>query len=75
MFGHHSSFRSAIALSSTLAVSMVITMPAAAQARFLDVNNSYWASDYVQALTEAKRARLETEIQLRETYLREVNRE
>lgn len=26
-----------------------------------------------QALTEAKRARLETEIQLRETYLKEVN--
>lgn len=28
-----------------------------------------------QALTEAKRARLETEVRLRETYLKEVNRE
>lgn len=53
MFGQNSYVSGAIALSSTFALSMAITLPAAAQSRFMDVNSSYWANDYVQALTEA----------------------
>ena len=53
MFAQHNYFSRAIALSGSIAISAAITMPAAAQSRFIDVNNSYWASQYVQALTEA----------------------
>ncbi|MEO1622618.1 MAG: HEAT repeat domain-containing protein [Cyanobacteria bacterium J06632_3] len=57
MFGRNSSFNRsfncAIALSSTLAVNMVMTAPAPAQSRFVDVNSSYWASAYITALNEA----------------------
>ena len=53
MFGQNNCFNKAIALSSTLAVTLSVTLPATAQSRFMDVNSSYWASDYVQALTEA----------------------
>ncbi|MEL6555535.1 MAG: S-layer homology domain-containing protein [Cyanobacteria bacterium J06621_11] len=53
MFAQHNYFSRAIALSSSVALSAAITMPAAAQSRFIDVNSSYWASQYVQALTDA----------------------
>ena len=53
MFANHNYVNRAIALSSTLAVSLSITLPAAAQSRFLDIDSTYWASSYVQALTEA----------------------
>ncbi len=53
MFSQNNYFGKAIALSSTLAVTLSVTLPATAQSRFMDVNSSYWASDYVQALTEA----------------------
>ncbi|MEO0885666.1 MAG: S-layer homology domain-containing protein, partial [Cyanobacteria bacterium J06648_10] len=53
MFSNNNYINQAIALSSTLAVSMAITLPAAAQSRFMDIDSTYWASPYVQALTEA----------------------
>ncbi|MEO0768166.1 MAG: S-layer homology domain-containing protein, partial [Cyanobacteria bacterium J06649_4] len=53
MFGQNHSLSRAVALSSTFAVSVVMAAPAAAQSRFMDVNSTYWASPYVQALTEA----------------------
>ncbi len=53
MFANYSYAHRAIALSSTLALGVSITLPAAAQSRFMDVNSTYWASPYVQALTEA----------------------
>ena len=53
MFANHSYVHRAIALSGTVALSVSITLPAAAQSRFMDVNSTYWASPYVQALTEA----------------------
>ncbi len=62
MFGQNSC--RAIALSSVLSVSTVITLPLAQLAfapaafaqsttRFSDVQSSYWASQYVRALTDA----------------------
>lgn len=53
MFANHNYVNQAIALSSTLAISLSITLPAAAQSRFMDIDSTYWASPYVQALTEA----------------------
>jgi len=53
MFGQNNHFNKVVALSSTLAVTLSVTLPATAQSRFMDVNSSYWASEYVQALTEA----------------------
>ena len=57
MFGQNNHFNKAVAasgaLASTLAVTLSVTLPAAAQSQFMDVNSSYWASEYVQALTEA----------------------
>ncbi|MEL7334432.1 MAG: HEAT repeat domain-containing protein [Cyanobacteria bacterium J06560_2] len=53
MLFQHSYANRAIALSSTLAVALSVTLPAAAQSRFMDIDSSYWASPYVQALTEA----------------------
>ncbi|MGC1217747.1 MAG: HEAT repeat domain-containing protein [Phormidesmis sp.] len=53
MFANHSYVHRAIALSGTVVLSVSITLPAAAQSRFMDVNSTYWASPYVQALTEA----------------------
>ena len=57
MFGQNSfSSRSAIALSttlaSTLALGIVITLPATAQNKFSDVDGDYWANQYVMALNE-----------------------
>ncbi len=53
MLGHNY-INSAIALSATLAVGVSVTLPAAAQSRFMDVSSDYWANPYVQALTEAE---------------------
>lgn len=53
MFGQNNYVNRAVALSSTLAVSLAVTLPAAAQSRFMDIDSTYWASPYVQALTEA----------------------
>ncbi len=64
MFGQNSYSCRAIAISTALAVSTVITLPLAqlafapmafaqATTRFSDVQSSYWASQYVQALTDA----------------------
>lgn len=59
MFGQNSPLFSpavstAIALSSTLALGLVITLPAAAaQNKFSDVNGDYWANQYVMSLNEA----------------------
>ena len=53
MFGQTPfSSRSAIALSSTLALGIVITLPAAAQNQFSDVDGDYWANQYVISLNE-----------------------
>ena len=54
MFGQNTYINSAIALSTTLALGISVTLPAAAQSRFMDVSSDYWANPYVQALTEAK---------------------
>ena len=43
----------AIAFSSALALGLVITLPAAAQNKFSDVDGNYWASQYVMLLNEA----------------------
>ncbi len=58
MFGQNSPFFSptvntAIALSSTLALGLVVTLPAAAQSKFSDVGDNYWANQYVMSLNEA----------------------
>ena len=58
MFGLKSPFfnstvSSAIALSSTVAIGVVMAMPAAAQTKFSDVDSNYWASQYVMSLNEA----------------------
>ncbi len=53
MFGQNTYINSAIALSTTLALGVSVTLPAAAQSRFMDVSSDYWANPYVQALTEA----------------------
>ena len=58
MFGQNSpfsnaAFNTAIALSSTVAVGLVITLPAAAQNKFSDVDGNYWANQYVMSLNEA----------------------
>ena len=64
MFGQNSHSCRAIALSTALAVSTVITLPLAQLAfapmafaqsttRFSDVQSSYWASQYVRSLTDA----------------------
>lgn len=49
----NSTVSSAIALSSTVAIGIVMTMPAAAQNKFSDVDSNYWASQYVMSLNEA----------------------
>lgn len=43
----------AIALSSTVAIGVVMTLPAAAQNKFSDVDSNYWANQYVMSLNEA----------------------
>ena len=58
MFGQNSPFftptvNTAIALSSTLALGLVIMLPAAAQNKFSDVDGNYWANQYVMSLNEA----------------------
>jgi HEAT repeat protein len=54
MFGQNKYVNTAVALSSTLVVSMAaMPLPAFAQSRFSDVNDSYWASQYVRSLTSA----------------------
>ena len=53
MFANHNYVNRAITLSSTFAIGLSITLPAAAQNRFMDIDSDYWASSYVQALTEA----------------------
>lgn len=54
MFGQNKFVNAAVALSSTLVVSMAaMPLPAFAQSRFSDVNDSYWASQYVRSLTSA----------------------
>ncbi|MGC1307075.1 MAG: S-layer homology domain-containing protein [Phormidesmis sp.] len=56
MFGQHSYVNTAIALSSTLTIVLSAAIPpvfAQAQSRFSDVDSSYWASQYVQSLTNA----------------------
>jgi len=58
MFGQNSPFFSptvntAIALSSTLALGLVVTLPAAAQSKFSDVGGNYWANQYVMSLNDA----------------------
>ena len=58
MFGQKSPFfnstvSAAIALSSTVAIGVVITMPATAQNKFSDVAGNYWANQYVMSLNEA----------------------
>ncbi len=53
MFGQNQYFNSAIALSSALTVTMAaVAPPVFAQARFSDVESSYWANQYVQSLTQ-----------------------
>ena len=52
LFGHNNTISRAIAFSSTLAVGMVVTLPSTALARFNDVDSSYWANEYVQALSD-----------------------
>jgi HEAT repeat protein len=52
MFGHNKFVNAAAILSSTLVVSMA-AMPVFAQSRFSDVNDSYWASEYVRSLTSS----------------------
>ena len=57
MFGQNSfSSRPAIALSttlaSTLALGIVISLPASAQNKFSDVDSNYWANQYVMSLNE-----------------------
>lgn len=54
MFGQNNYISGVIALSTTLALGVSITLPAAAQSRFMDVGSDYWANPYVQALTEAE---------------------
>ena len=49
----NSTVSSAIALSSTVAIGIVMAMPAAAQTKFSDVGSNYWASQYVMSLNEA----------------------
>lgn len=58
MFGQKSPFfnstvTSAIALSSTVAIGVVMTLPATAQTKFSDVDSNYWANQYVLSLNEA----------------------
>lgn len=58
MFGQKSPFfnstvTSAIALSSAATLGIVMTVPAAAQNRFSDVDGDYWANQYVMSLNEA----------------------
>ncbi len=52
MFGQNKYINTAVALSSTLVVSMA-AMPSFAQSRFSDVSDRYWANQYVQSLTGA----------------------
>ncbi|MBE9061175.1 S-layer homology domain-containing protein [cf. Phormidesmis sp. LEGE 11477] len=54
MFGQNHYTNSAIALSTALTLGVSVTLPAAAQSRFMDVDSSYWANPYVQALTAAE---------------------
>lgn len=54
MFGQNKYVNTAIALSSTLTISVSAAVPPVfAQARFNDVESSYWANQYVQSLTDA----------------------
>jgi HEAT repeat protein len=53
MFAQNNFVNTAIALSSVLTVSLAATVPAFAQTRFSDVDNSYWASEYVRSLATA----------------------
>lgn len=54
MFGQNKYVNTAIALSSTLTISLSAAVsPVFAQARFNDVESSYWANQYVQSLTDA----------------------
>lgn len=54
MFGQNKYVNTAIALSSTLTISLSAAVPPVfAQARFNDVESSYWANQYVQSLTDA----------------------
>jgi HEAT repeat protein len=54
MFGQNRYINTAVALSSTLVVSMAaMPLPSFAQSRFSDVNDRYWANAYVQSLTSA----------------------
>ncbi len=55
MFGQNQYLNSAIALSSTLTITMAAIAPpvfAQASTRFSDVESSYWANQYVQSLTQ-----------------------
>lgn len=53
MFGQNQYVNTAIALSSTLTITMAAVVPPVfAQARFSDVESSYWANQYVQSLTQ-----------------------
>ncbi len=53
MFANHNYVHRAIAISSTLALSVSMTLPAVAQSRFIDIDSTHWANSYVQALAEA----------------------
>ena len=54
MFGPNKYVNTAIALSSTLTISLSAAIPPVfAQASFNDVESSYWANQYVQSLTNA----------------------
>ena len=54
MFGQNQYINTAIALSSTLTITLAATAPPTfAQAQFKDVDSSYWASQYVQSLTQS----------------------
>ncbi|MEL7353453.1 MAG: S-layer homology domain-containing protein [Cyanobacteria bacterium J06560_5] len=53
MFARRNYLNTAIALSSTLTISIASTLPAFAQVSFNDVESSYWANQYVQSLTTA----------------------
>ena len=56
MFAQNRYFNSAVALSSALTITLAASVPpvfAQSQARFSDVQSSYWASQYVQSLAQA----------------------
>ena len=55
MFGQHQYVNTAIALTSTLTITMAALVPPvfAQETRFNDVESSYWANQYVQSLSQA----------------------